>query len=171
MMKKRAFIYIAFFFVVVVLGACGGEQENDVRLKRAVIAKKTIDVVDKDSGKVVVDTSVALNRNPFKSYLARDEVVGAGRVRTPLECCNLQLFRIMAIISGIEDSRVRVVSPDGKRYDVRKGDLIGVRGGRVYAITPKGLIVDELVKDEKSGAMVRTRVELRLPGTGGKKVK
>ncbi len=168
-MKKRAYIYMAFFFVVVLLAACGGEQEEDVQLKRTAIPEKTIEVVDKNPGKVIVDSSIALNRNPFKSYLALEEVVGEGRVRTALECCDLQVFRIMAIISGIEDSRVRIVSPDGKRYDVGKGDLIGSREGRVYAITPKGLIVDELVKDEKSGKMIRTRVELRLPSAGTKK--
>ncbi len=171
MMKKRAFIYIAFFFVVVALVACGGEQEDNLRLKRAVITKKTVDAVDKDLGKVIVDTSIALNRNPFRSYLATIVEEDEGRVRTPLECCNLQTFRIIAIISGIEDARVLVVSPDGKRYEVRRGDLIGAREGRVYAITSKGLLVDELLKDEKSGKMVRTRVELRLPSTGGKKIK
>ncbi len=168
MMKKRACIYIAFFFVVAALGACGGEKEENVRIKRAVAAKKTVEVVDKNPGKVIVDTSVALNRNPFKSYIAGIEEEVEENTKTPLECCNLQTFRIIAIISGIEDARVLVISPDGKRYEVRRGDLIGAREGRVYAITPKGLIVDEFVVDERSGKKIGSRVELRMPGAGKK---
>ncbi|VAV82633.1 hypothetical protein MNBD_DELTA01-1670 [hydrothermal vent metagenome] len=166
-MKKRAVIYVAFFFVVVLLSACGGgEQEENVRLKRARPIKKVVEKVDKNPGKVIVDSSIALKRNPFKSYLAETEVEGVKRVRTPLECCDLRSFRILAIISGIEDARVLVLSPDGKRHEVRRGNLIGAREGRVYAITAKGLIVDELVKDELTGKKVRTRVELRLSGGG-----
>ena len=163
-MKKRALTYMAFFFLVVVLCACGGgEQDKEVRLKRAKPKQKAVEKVVKDDGAIIIDTSVALNRNPFKSYLAETEAEGKGRVKTSLECCNLQAFRILALISGIDDARALVLSPDGKRHEVRIGDLIGAREGVVYAITPKGLIVDELVTDEVSGLKTRTRVELRLP--------
>lgn len=111
---------------------------------------------------------MALERNPFKSYLAEKAVDGNERVRTPLECCNLNSFKILALISGIENSRALVLSPDGKRYEVRKGDLIGAREGRIFRITAKGIIVDEFVKDEVSGVKVKTRVELRLPGAAKK---
>lgn len=159
---RRPLIYIALFFVVVALGACGGEKEDNVRLKRAKRAKKVVEKVEEDAGKVIMDTSVALKRNPFKSYLAKLDADGNGRVRTPLECCDLQSFRILALISGIDDPMALVLSPDGKRYEVKVGDLIGAREGRVSRITATGLIVDELVKDEVSGVKVRTRVELRL---------
>ncbi len=166
-MKKRAVIYLAFFFVAVLLGACGGgEQEKNVQLKRARPPRKIVKKVDKKPGKMIVDPSIALKRNPFKSYLAETEIEGEKRIKTPLECCDLRSFKILAVISGIEDARVLVLSPDGKRHDVRRGDLIGAREGRVYAITAKGLIVDELVKDELSGKKIRTRVELRFSGGG-----
>jgi type IV pilus assembly protein PilP len=76
----------------------------------------------------------------------------------------LQSFKILGIISGIDDSRALILRPDGKRYEVNRGDLIGAREGRIFRITVKGLIVDELVKDDASGKMVRKRVELRIPG-------
>ncbi|VAW36350.1 hypothetical protein MNBD_DELTA02-101 [hydrothermal vent metagenome] len=165
-MRKRAVIYLAFFFVLVALGACGGEQEKNVQLKRARPPKRVVKKVNKTLGKVIVDPSIALKRNPFKSYLAEAEVEGEKRVRTPLECCDLRSFKILGIISGIENARALVLSPDGKRHEVKTGDLIGTREGRVYAVTAKGLIVDELVKDKLSGRKIRTRVELRLSGSG-----
>jgi Tfp pilus assembly protein PilP len=164
-MRARVLIYIAFFFVSVTLSACGGgESDNNVRLKRARPRKKVVEKIDKDAGKEILDVSVALERNPFKSYLAVIISEGNERVRTPLECCDLQSFKILGLISGIDDSRALVMSPDGKRYEVVQGDLIGTREGRIFRITVKSIIVDELVKNEVSGKMVRKRVELRLAG-------
>ncbi|MDP2689969.1 MAG: pilus assembly protein PilP, partial [Deltaproteobacteria bacterium] len=88
-------------------------------------------------------------RNPFQSHiiLLRDTEV-ARKIKGPLECCDLDQFRIVAVVVGTEGGFALVQGPDKKRYVVKRGDAMGPRDGKVIRIINDGLIVREHIKDE-----------------------
>ncbi|MBI5902432.1 MAG: pilus assembly protein PilP, partial [Deltaproteobacteria bacterium] len=77
----------------------------------------------------------AKRRNPFQSHIILMRgVEGAKKVKGPLECCELALFKVVAIVAGTDNPVALIQSPDNKRYIVKKGDLIGSREGHVTGI-------------------------------------
>ncbi|MBI5902327.1 MAG: pilus assembly protein PilP, partial [Deltaproteobacteria bacterium] len=77
----------------------------------------------------------AKSRNPFQSHIILMRgVEGAKKVKGPLECCEIALFKVVAIVAGTDNPVALIQSPDNKRYIVKKGDLIGSREGHVTGI-------------------------------------
>ncbi len=107
-------------------------------------------------------------RNPFQSYIV-PEVTKDERILGPLECCELGLFRLMAVISGTKRPRALVMAPDGEKYITKKGDVIGLRGGRITRIYSNKIVVEERFKDPLGGKMVKEIVEIKLPSEDSKK--
>ncbi len=103
-------------------------------------------------------------RNPFQSHiiLLRDTEV-ARKIKGPLECCDLDQFRIVAVVVGAEGGFALVQGPDNKRYVVKRGDAMGPRDGKVIRIINDGLIVRENVKDEDGKVVSFQDIEVRLP--------
>lgn len=105
-------------------------------------------------------------RNPFQSYIITMRGMKSatpGRVKGPLECCDLGSFRIIAVVAAPENAYALVQSPDGKRYIVRKGDVMGAREGKVVRIDNKGITVREVIKDEEGNVTSSEDMELKLP--------
>ncbi|MFQ5353674.1 MAG: pilus assembly protein PilP [Thermodesulfobacteriota bacterium] len=75
------------------------------------------------------------------------------RVKGPLECCSLDLFRVMAVVLSGDSSYALVNAPDGKRYIVRRGDLMGLAGGRIIKIDSDGLKVRVYKRDDDGRAV------------------
>ena len=89
-------------------------------------------------------------RNPFLSYIiVRKGREAHKRIKGPLECCDLDLFRVMAVVLSKNGSYALVSAPDGKRYIVRRGDRMGLNGGRIIRIYSEGLKVREYARDDE----------------------
>ena len=177
---KRLAIFALVIIVPLILVSCGGDEaaNSDVRAtakmprpkrvveKKAVKKKATARSVNAN-GKPVVREAL---RNPFQSYIIPAGAIGEEeRVRGPLECCEIGLFRLMAVISGVDNPRALIMAPDGKKYITKKGDLIGLKAGKIVKIAKSKVIVEEKFKDSSEGKVVREFVEIRLPSDGGKK--
>ena len=85
------------------------------------------------------------------------------RVLGPLECCELGLFRLMAVISGIDNPRALIMAPDGQKYITKKGDIMGLRGGKITRIYKNKIVIEEKFKDPSGKKMVKELVEIKLP--------
>ncbi len=166
MLRRRLIYCVLIVFSLVLLNSCGGEEEEStVRLKRpARPAVKKVETAKELSRSVSTYLS-APRRNPFRSYLA-EQAQEAERIKTPLECCDIRVFKLLAVVSGIDEPRALVLAPDGKRYTVKKGDLIGTREGRIVEFSEKSIIVEEVVRDISGRVMSRPRIELSLPTKG-----
>ena len=169
--------YVLIFALPIFLISCGDDAVNSGSLKargkmpvpkkakpvkKAVVPKKIIKV----SKDVEADVRVGL-RNPFQSYIAQ-EVKTDDRVLGPLECCELGLFRLMAVISGIDNSRALIMAPDGQKYITKKGDIMGLRGGKITKIYKNKIVVEEKHQDPSGKKMLKELVEIKLPSDDAK---
>lgn len=103
-------------------------------------------------------------RNPFQSHIVvMKGVEGAKKIRGPLECCELSLFRLIAVVVGEQDGYALLQAPDGKRYVIRRGDVLGTREGKVVKIFSNGITVRELYRDEEGKVTKTEDTELKLP--------
>jgi type IV pilus assembly protein PilP len=163
-MIKRFLIFLALAALLFPLISCSKKEEPKVEpVKKAAPAQPS-----KVTGPAisiaapVESTAEVKQRNPFQSYILLAKIEGAKKVKGPLECCELSMFKLQAVVLGQENAFALVLAPDGKRYIVRRGDIIGAMGGRIIRIEPKSIIVREVnVQDGK--AVSSNDTELRLP--------
>src|SRR3972149_5736077 len=105
-------------------------------------------------------------RNPFQSHIILMKAVpGASqKVKGPLECCEISSFKVLAAVVGVSDSEgfALIQAPDGKRYVVRRGDVLGARDGKVIKIHSKGMLIREHTRDEDGKIKSTEDIELKL---------
>jgi len=175
-MKRISFFILAALLAAPLAGCGGGEETSEGRFappRRPAPQKQAQPEApaEEEERKLLLETGEKL-RNPFQSHLVvmREQQVDE-EVRGPLECCELTAFTVRAIISAGEGSSALVLAPDGKRYIVKRGDVMGVKGGRVIRVDAEGITVREY-KTDVDGKVVSTKdVVLKVPEkkTGGKK--
>lgn len=169
MMEIRSKMMIAALCLPLLLASCGKEEVKQVEApKQAAHPGKG----QAASGQGI-ETAAALHvtaehpsRNPFQSHIVLMKGAEAAVkkvVKGPLECCELSLFRLMAVVSSAENSFALVLSPDSKRYVIRRGDKIGSNEGKVVKIGNNRVIVREPNKDEKGNILSTTDTEMALP--------
>jgi len=163
-MIKRFLIFLALAALLFPLISCSKNEEVKVEpVKKAVPAltsKAPAPAINMAAP--VESTAEVKQRNPFQSYVLLMKADGAKKVKGPLECCELGLFKLQAVVIGQENAFALVLSPDGKRYIVRRGDVIGAMGGRIIRIEPKSIIVREV--NTQDGKVISSNdTELRLP--------
>ncbi len=175
--SRITFSLIVLLASQLILVSCGDKPEEPPPTIRkpaipSVPAAKKVE--QKASEEAVTDYSLTKDmRNPFRTYivLKRPKIVDDGHIKTPLECCDINLFKVSVVISGIENPRALVLAPDGKRYAVKIGDRIGVKEGKIVEIEGKSIIVEEILRDEEGNVATTDRVELGLPDKDGEKQK
>jgi len=146
--------YLKIFFVALLpllLVACGSEDSETFVPRRAhpkQAGKKAAEELPPrlEYKKISLEKP---RRNPFLSYIiVKKSREKKTRIKGPLECCSLELFRVTAVVLSGDSSYALVQSPDGKRYIVRRGDLMGQRGGRIIKIDSSGIKVREYIRDD-----------------------
>ncbi len=166
-MAKNLKILFALVAISLFLVSCKSEQEaSSGSFKRAQIPKP-VSVEEVASADIVKEEAAdgkLSHRNPFLSYIVlsrdADKVV---KIKGPLECCELNLFRLVAVMVSSENSYALVESPNKKRYIVRRGDLIGARDGKITRINTKSITVREYDRDSTGKVISTNDEELRLP--------
>ncbi|HET6437353.1 MAG TPA: pilus assembly protein PilP [Anaeromyxobacter sp.] len=103
-------------------------------------------------------------RDPFRSFLAEmgQENAMATRCRTPLGRYDIEQFKLVAVITGLEDPVAMVEAPTGVGYTVRKGACIGKNGGVVSVIRSGEVVVSEWAV-RADGSRDSTQTVIRLP--------
>jgi Tfp pilus assembly protein PilP len=170
-MVKVLKILLVVAAIPLLLVSCKSEQPpTSGRFKRAKIAKPA-PVEAPASDDAVAKKRVASKaprRNPFLSYIVISKGVDkAVKIKGPLECCELNLFRLVAVVVSQDSSFALVESPDKKRYIVRRGDLLGARDGKITRINTKSITVREYEKDVTGKVISTSDEELRLPTDKG----
>jgi Tfp pilus assembly protein PilP len=164
-MIKRFLIFLALAALLFPLISCSKNEEVKVEpVKKAAPAPPPKVTPTAINIAAPVESTVEVKqRNPFQSYILLMRAEGSKKARGPLECCELSLFRLQAVVVGQDNAFALVQAPDGKRYIVRRGDVIGAMGGRIIRVGPKSIIVREVnMQDGKVTSSNDT--ELKLPG-------
>jgi type IV pilus assembly protein PilP len=104
-------------------------------------------------------------RDPFRSFLNESRGGGAAlatRCATPLGRYELEQFKLVAVITGLEDPVAMLQAPNGTGYTVRRGSCIGKNGGNVSAVRTGQVVVAEWAT-RADGTRDRTQTVLSLP--------
>ncbi len=169
-MIKNLKILVVLAAISLFLVSCNSKQEaSSGSFKRAKIPKPVPveEPVSADVDDLDVLDSKASRRNPFLSFvIIRRDADKVVKIRGPLECCELNLFRLVAVVVSPESSYALVESPAKKRYIVRRGDIIGARDGRITRINTKSITVREYDRDVSGKVIATNDEELRLPVKG-----
>jgi len=164
-MVKRPAILILAATVPFLLTACGKEEKPFVPIHRAKPPAVTQAAGQEDQQMELHELKPgSTERNPFVSHimLARDSGT-VKKIKGPLECCDVQQFKLMAVVVAAGHSSALLQAPDGKRYIVKKGDFLGSQEGRIIKIGERSLTVRENTLDESGRIMSYNDQELVLP--------
>lgn len=98
-------------------------------------------------------------RDPFLPLTAIRKPVGveATEPLTPLQQFELEQYRLIGVIVGLDNPRAMVVAPDGKSYILKKGIKIGKNNGVVLHISGESVQVEEKYYDFSGN--VRTNIQ------------
>ena len=101
-------------------------------------------------------------RDPFRSFISRDSVSIENRPETPLQKYEIDQFRLVAVIWGMDEPVAMVEDPEGLGHFLRKGVLIGKNWGKVVRIMPSEIVVAEEYRDFE-GKLIVNEIPLKLP--------
>lgn len=167
MTTKKLHILLMTALVPLMLTACGKKEEPQPQpLKKAAPAKPAAAAAPAtvDQQASVEPTVEGRRRNPFQSHIILMKgMEGAKKIRGPLECCELSSFKVVALVVSPDNSFALIQAPDGKRYVVRKGDVLGSREGRIIRIDSRSLTVREIEREDDGKIRSSVDVELMLP--------
>lgn len=160
---------IAALCLPLLLASCGKEEVKQAEpAKQAAPAGKAQLPAGQsiETAAAIQATAEQPSRNPFQSHIILmkgAETAVKKVVKGPLECCELSLFRLVAVVSSAENSFALVLAPDSKRYVIRRGDKIGTNEGKVVRIGNNTVTVREPNRDEKGNILSTTDTEMTLP--------
>ncbi len=162
-------ILTAIIALTLLVSCNKAEEPQQPPVKKAAKAAKqaaSTEAVEMTAGISGSVDGAQLMRNPFQSHiiLAKAAPGSTNKVKGPLECCEVSMFKVLAAVVGVTDSEgfALIQAPDGKRYVVRRGDIMGAREGRVTKINDKGLVIRELSRDEDGKVKSTEDIELKL---------
>jgi type IV pilus assembly protein PilP len=172
-MKAR---YLAIPALLLLLSGCdqlpfmgGGEEGPTVEADAPVEAEElAVAAPVEESEEASEEAEYSYNpigkRDPFRSFLdftrrdgLDDEELG------PLQKYEIDQYRLVAIVWGVEEPRAMVEDPDGTGHVITIGTLIGRNWGRVTQIRPEELIITEEYRDEIENKLIVNEIPVRLP--------
>lgn len=170
MLRISRYLFIAIIPFIFV--SCGGDDKSSeadkayqrAAAKRAAAAREAAESAEEEKKVPLANVTeispgnINLLRNPFKSFLVKRTKTAkkSSRVAGPLECCQIGTFRLLAVISNINEPKALVLAPDGKRHTVKLGDRIGTMGGTITSIDKSGVEVSVELTD---GVSDKTDIE------------
>ncbi len=103
--------------------------------------------------------------DPFKPFLAEAEEVGEKKKNKPktyLETVDLSQLELTAIIVGPKGNWAMVRDSKGTGHVIKRGVLIGTKGGAVHKITDKKVVIREEYRDFKGKTQYKD-VDKKVP--------
>lgn len=166
-MINRIRLLVILITVPLLLVSCKGKEPQSTAPVKKPQAAKPVEAAKAtealEAAAKIEPTEGASLRNPFLNYiLITRGTEKPKKIKGPLECCELSSFKLIAVVSSADNAFALIQSPENKRYVVRRGDVMGVRDGRVVKIEARSITVRELTKDERGRTLSSNDVELRL---------
>jgi len=156
--RKIRFFFFALFILIPLFSA---QASQNVIFKEARPLKQSGDALKDKVMKGVEgaqeQSTVLLydptgKTDPFKPFLAEPEEVGEkkkSKPKTYLETVDLSQLELTAIIVGPKGNWAMVRDSKGTGHVIKKGVLIGTKGGAVHKITDEKVVIREEYKDFK----------------------
>lgn len=101
-------------------------------------------------------------RDPFRSFISKEVVAPETRPETPLQKYEIDQYKLVGIVFGVDNPVAMVEDPDGMGHFLTRDTLIGKNWGKVVRISPTEVIVAEEYRDFE-GKLIVNEIPLRLP--------
>ncbi len=125
--------------------------------------RKPLDITDLTKSRMSYRYSPVGKRDPFRSYFGDPaSMVQERKIVSELQNFDVSELRVTAIVWGITEPRVVIVSPDGKSHIVRTGGFVGKNWGKISRILPDKIEIVETYKDPL-GRKIINKLYLELP--------
>jgi type IV pilus assembly protein PilP len=170
---------IPVLFVLMTLSGCdmlfGGEDSVVQQVKQALAPKAkgggTGGLVTRLDKAIAAQADYVYNpigkRDPFRSFLSTGGRVKDETPRTPLQRYEIDEYRLVGIIWGIDRPRALVEDPDKIGHVMEIGTYIGKNWGKVTQITSTDVVVTEEYQT-LDGELVVNPIRLTLPVDEGR---
>lgn len=165
MMRSRGFLLSLLFLGAALCGCTEEPASTPAPAKPQAVAKApakqvpapALEAEEKEPEEKFVYEAEG-RRDPFLPLTAIRKPVGPVQQEpaTPLQQFDLQQYRLIGVIVGMDEPRAMVVAPDGKSYILKKGVKIGKNNGVVVDITRDVIKVQEKYYDFSGN--VRTNI-------------
>ncbi len=125
-----------------------------------------------DSARKTVEQEFVYNpigkRDPFQSFISIDDPGngGVGPPPTGTQKYELDQYKLVGIIWGVERPRVLLEDPDDVGHVAEIGSYVGRNWGKITMITSGEVVVTEEYQTI-DGELVVNNISMRLPGTEG----
>lgn len=137
-----------------------GSEESDEGAAAAAAPSETTAAPAAPPPEEVYEYNPVGKRDPFRSFLTQREEE-AEAARTPLQRFELEQFKFVGIVWGLEDPVAMVEDPEANSHVIEVGTYIGKNWGKVTRITSDAVEVTEEYT-RLGGELVTERRELRL---------
>jgi Tfp pilus assembly protein PilP len=116
--------------------------------------------VPEEEGSLSEAASSEKRRDPFRSFIeVKETETGArkapARPLTPLQKYSLDQLKVVGVIDGATVRKALIEDDAGKGYVVGVGDAVGNQGGRIVAIRPDRIVIQETLTDPLGEEKVR----------------
>ena len=165
-MTRSMVSMVCVFLLTAGLIGCSDETTPSPPAKPKVVAKapvkaspsKAVQTSDESAEAKFVYQSEG-RRDPFLPLTSIRKPIGdvTEEPLTPLQQYELQQYRLIGVIVGLDEPRAMVVAPDGKSYILKKGIKIGKNNGVVLDISKDVIQVQEKYYDFSGN--VRTNIQ------------
>ncbi len=176
-MMRSITLLISLLFLAAALAGCSEEPASTPAPARPKAVSKVpakqvpVPEVEAEEGKEPEEEFTYVSegrRDPFLPLTAIRKPVGPvqDEPQTPLQQFDLQQYRLIGVIVGMDEPRAMVVAPDGKSYILKEGVKIGKNNGVVVDITRDVIQVEEKYYDFSGN--VRTNIlDIMVPKREG----
>jgi Tfp pilus assembly protein PilP len=125
--------------------------------------RKPLDITDLTKSRMSYRYSPVGKRDPFRSYFGDPSSMTQERkIVSELQNFDVSDLRLTAIVWGITEPRVVMVSPDGKSHVVKTGSFVGKNWGKISRILPDKIEIIETYKDPL-GRKIINKLYIELP--------
>ncbi len=142
----------------------GKKGKKGKKAKAADTSTETIPVAPSDS--LAYSYNPIGKRDPFRSFVSEEVLAQEQRIETPLQKYEIDQYKLVAIIQGMDEPVAMVEDPPGDGHLLRRDVLIGKNWGKVVRITNNEVIVAEEYRDPE-GKLIVNEIPLKLEEEGG----
>jgi type IV pilus assembly protein PilP len=152
--------YLSLANLALVLTLAGCDTQNNAKMRDAqkfvdevkAIPAPPVEPLPQFANTKTLPNIADITRNPFQPPLnTKNMQPDTNHVKGPLEAFPLDQLQYVGLISQQQRMWALVNAPNGTVYKITTGDYLGQNYGKVTAVTPTKILIQELIPDGMGG--------------------
>ena len=142
--------------------AAVAEQAPAPKKKKAPAKEEAKEAAEEEEAAPEFVYNALGRRDPYKSFVGQQNALDENRLTTPLQKYDLDQYRVVGVVWGVDDPLAMVEDPEGNGHFLKPGTLIGKNWGKVARINANTVVVAEEYRDFQ-GRLLVNEIVLSLP--------